>query len=295
METQGGRRDEVRVLAEAFNHMLGRLADAFASQREFVADASHELRTPLTVIRGQLEVLARKSIRPAAKCDRVERLVQAEITRISRLVDDLVVLAQAEQTDFCAREEIDLRPFITDLWDGVSLTAERRYELGENPMERCTPTLTGSPRRCAISLATRSSTLPSTTVSFGSRSLARRRPDLLLDARRRTGHSAAERERVFERFHRTDTRRARSAGGAGLGLAIVRAIADRPRRRGPRGRSRQWRRRADRARAAQVRVGPDPDRSGDQVTAPCALPGGGPELHSAILVDGEPFQSEVLL
>ncbi len=50
--------DEVRVLADAFNHMLDRLTEAFAGQRAFVADASHELRTPLTVIRGQLEVLA---------------------------------------------------------------------------------------------------------------------------------------------------------------------------------------------------------------------------------------------
>ena len=54
----GDRRDEVRVIADAFNRMLDRLSEAFAGQREFVADASHELRTPLTVIRGQLEVLA---------------------------------------------------------------------------------------------------------------------------------------------------------------------------------------------------------------------------------------------
>ena len=53
-----GQAAEVAVLAGAFNHMLDRLTAAFASQREFVADASHELRTPLTVIRGQLEVLA---------------------------------------------------------------------------------------------------------------------------------------------------------------------------------------------------------------------------------------------
>src|SRR5581483_3155405 len=53
MEISGGRLDEVRVLAEAFNRMLDRLSEAFASQREFVADASHELRTPLTVISGQ--------------------------------------------------------------------------------------------------------------------------------------------------------------------------------------------------------------------------------------------------
>ena len=62
----GGPRDEVRTLAESFDHMLDRLEDAFARQRGFVSDASHELRTPLTAIRGQLEVLARRA-RPLAR------------------------------------------------------------------------------------------------------------------------------------------------------------------------------------------------------------------------------------
>src|SRR5947208_7912600 len=92
-----GHGREVRVLAEAFNRMLDRLSEAFASQREFVADASHELRTPLTVISGQLEVLAAQENPSSAEVTRVERLVRAEITRVSRLVDDLLVLAQAER------------------------------------------------------------------------------------------------------------------------------------------------------------------------------------------------------
>src|SRR5437763_5963109 len=130
MEISSGRVDEVKVLAEAFNRMLDRLSEAFAGQRKFVADASHELRTPLTVISGQLEVLAAQESPSSAEVTRVERLVRAEITRISRLVDDLLVLAQAERTDFLRIETVDLRPLVTDLWDGLSLTAERRFELG---------------------------------------------------------------------------------------------------------------------------------------------------------------------
>ena len=94
--------NEIRVLADAFNHMLDRLTEAFAGQRAFVADASHELRTPLTVIRGQLEVLAaqenlrsRRSAASSASCRR-------EVARMSRLVDDLLLLARAEQASFCA-------------------------------------------------------------------------------------------------------------------------------------------------------------------------------------------------
>jgi len=85
MNISGRTGDEVRVLGEAFNHMLDRLAQAFASQREFIADVSHELRTPLTVIRGQVEVLAAQPNPSEEDVRRVERLAVAEIGRISRL------------------------------------------------------------------------------------------------------------------------------------------------------------------------------------------------------------------
>ena len=91
---------EIRVLAESFNHMLDRLEVAFKHQRDFVADASHELRTPLTVISGQLEVLAAQDRPTPEEIRRVQRLVGAEIARISRMVDDMLLLARAEQRDF---------------------------------------------------------------------------------------------------------------------------------------------------------------------------------------------------
>ena len=74
-----GPRDEVRVLADAFDRMLDRLEDAFARQRGFVSDASHELRTPLTVVRGQLEVLARQPDPTREDVARVEGLVRLEL------------------------------------------------------------------------------------------------------------------------------------------------------------------------------------------------------------------------
>ncbi|HEY5261402.1 MAG TPA: histidine kinase dimerization/phospho-acceptor domain-containing protein, partial [Solirubrobacteraceae bacterium] len=125
--------DELRVLADAFNHMLDRLTEAFAGQRAFVADASHELRTPLTVIRGQLEVLAGQTAPSEKEVRRVERLVQAEIARVTRLVDDLLLLAKAEQTEFLRVEPIELGEFVRGLWDGMSLLAVRRFELGPIP------------------------------------------------------------------------------------------------------------------------------------------------------------------
>src|ERR1039458_7705245 len=122
MEIPSRKGGEVRVLAEAFNHMLDRLAKAFESQREFVADASHELRTPLTVMRGQLDVLVSQETLTDGEVRRVERLVQAEISRISRLVDDLLVLAAAEQTNFMRPAPIELHRFIAELSDAINPT-----------------------------------------------------------------------------------------------------------------------------------------------------------------------------
>ncbi len=227
METTSPHGGEVRVLAEAFNHMLDRLREAFTSQREFVADASHELRTPLTVIRGQLDVLVAQDAPSEAEMRRVERLVQAEISRITRLVDDLLLLASAEQTNFLRPQSIELRRFVTELWDGVSLTATRRFELGAVP----DGTLRGDPDRLAQALRNLArNAIEHTAPEHG---LVRLEVDpagsgeirfLVIDDG--PGIPVAERQRVFERFHRTDPGRARTAGGTGLGLAIVQAIAE---------------------------------------------------------------------
>jgi two-component system, OmpR family, sensor kinase len=222
-----GQGQEVTVLADAFNHMLDRLTEAFASQRAFIADASHELRTPLTVIRGQLEVLAAQPSPSGAEVRRVEGLVQAEIARISRLVDDLLLLANAEQTQFLRMKPIDLAPYVHEQWAAMSLLASRRYELGPVPEG----TLEADPDRLAQALRNLvANAIEHTSEEAG---LVRMRVE-----RGRPGHvrfiieddgpgiPAEQRERVFDRFHRTDAGRDRASGGAGLGLAIVRAIAE---------------------------------------------------------------------
>jgi two-component system OmpR family sensor kinase len=222
--------DEVRVLADAFNHMLDRLGDAFAGQRAFLADASHELRTPLTVIRGQLEVLAAQSEPSGQEVRRVERLLQAEVSRITRLVDDLLLLAKAEQTEFLRVEEVDLRAFVSELWDGVSLIADRRFELGDVPEG----TLNADPDWLAQALRNLlSNAIDHTEPGAGLVRLAVERGTGSPPAGIRfsvqddgPGIPADQLERVFDRFHRTDSARDRASGGAGLGLAIVRAIAE---------------------------------------------------------------------
>jgi signal transduction histidine kinase len=222
----GSEAEEVRVLTDAFNHMLDRLTEAFASQRAFVADASHELRTPLTVIRGQLEVLAAQAEPSGEEVRRVERLVSSEIARITRLVDDLLVLVKAEQTQFLRPESIDLPHYVQELWDGVSLIADRRFELGPLPHG----TLTADPDRLAQALRN----LIANAIEHTAAGKGLVRLDVAPEASGRIrftlqddgpGIPEDELERIFDRFHRTDHARDRASGGAGLGLAIVQAIA----------------------------------------------------------------------
>jgi two-component system OmpR family sensor kinase len=227
MERNGARAAEIQVLADSFNHMLDRLSEAFSAQREFVADASHELRTPLTVIRGQLEVLAAEASPTMEEVQRVERLVQAEVSRISRLVDDLLLLAQSERMDFLRTQSVELEPFISDLWEGLSHTADRRFELGPIPFG----TLEADPDRLAQAVRNLvRNAIEHTAPTTGQVRLevvpAPGQTVRLAVVDDGPGIPAAERERVFERFHRTDASRARTQGGTGLGLAIVQAIAE---------------------------------------------------------------------
>ena len=226
MDTSRMAAREIRVLADSFNHMLDRLGEAFSAQRDFIADASHELRTPLTVIAGQLEVLAAQQHPEPAEVRRVERLVAAEIARTSRLVDDMLLLARSERRDFLQYRAFDLDLFVSELWLTARFGEERDFELGPIP----DATLAADPDRLAQALrnlirnAVEHTTAPSGLVRLEvtPRSGGVVRFVVLDDG---PGIEPDELENVFERFHRTDDDRSRKTGGAGLGLAIVRAIA----------------------------------------------------------------------
>jgi signal transduction histidine kinase len=129
--------------------------------------------------------------------------------------------------DFLQMDAIDLHSFVAELWDGLSLTAERHFELGPVPDGE----LRADPDRVAQAIRNLArNAIEHTSEGTGLVRLevqrvgpGRVRFAVLDDG---PGIPAAERERVFERFHRTDPARTRLAGGAGLGLAIVRAIAE---------------------------------------------------------------------
>ncbi len=221
-----GRHDEVRVLADAFDRMLDRLEDAFARQRGFVADASHELRTPLTVIRGQLEVLARQREVTPEDVRHVDEVVRTEVVRMERLVEDLLLLARADEGELLRPAPLDLRPFVTELFDALTLTADRRFELDPVPdgmLRADEDRLAQVVRNLARNAIEH--TEPGGLVRLTVLAHPRGRIELAIEDDG-PGIPREQRDRVFDRFHRLDRSRSRVRGGAGLGLAIARAIVE---------------------------------------------------------------------
>jgi signal transduction histidine kinase len=215
--------DEIHRLAVTLNDMLGRLAAGRARQREFVADAAHELRSPLANMRTQLEVgreLGDKTDWPAVADD---LLVDTE--RLSRLVDDLLLLARMSDSAQRARsggEPVELGDLICQVARrypappvSVVRPAEPMWTIGEpDALHRVTANLVDNAVRHARSKV----------VLAVDRDGAYHRVTVTDDG---PGIPAADRERVFSRFIRLDDARDRDAGGAGLGLAIVRELVRR--------------------------------------------------------------------
>ncbi|MDI3387178.1 histidine kinase dimerization/phospho-acceptor domain-containing protein [Streptomyces sp. B-S-A8] len=214
-------RDDVAALAETFNAMLDRLERAFAAQREFVDDAGHELRTPITIVRGHLELMGDD---PAEREETV-RLVTDELDRMSRIVEDLLLLAKAERPDFVTPAPVQLAELTADVFVKARTLGERDWQLpevadGEAGLDAQRIT------QAMVQLAQNAvqHTTAGQTVRIGSR-LAGARVELYV-ADSGPGVQPQDAEVIFERFRRGTARRGARTTGAGLGLAIVRAIAE---------------------------------------------------------------------
>jgi signal transduction histidine kinase len=220
-----GSGDEVHRLAVTLNDMVDRLDSARRRQRAFVADAAHELRSPLASLRTQLEVAHRRVTgggEPVSAAA-LEDLV-AEMERLSRLVDDLLLSARLDDTG-AGRLRAD-RVELSALVDEVAgRYASARVPVGVTPGAGRPLWVAGDPDRLRRVVA---NLLDNAVRHAGSRvevSVSADGPDVVaVVSDDGAGVPAADRERVFERFTRLDDARGRDEGGAGLGLAIVRDV-----------------------------------------------------------------------
>ncbi len=118
-----GPQDEVGRLAATFNEMLSRLEALFHTQRRFIADVSHELRTPLTTIQGNVDMLGRGAADDPQARQEVVGTIESEVARMSRLVSDLLLLAQADAGVQLKAEPVELDTLLLDVYRQARLMA----------------------------------------------------------------------------------------------------------------------------------------------------------------------------
>jgi len=244
----GNPRDELGQLATVFNDLLARLDAAFEQQRRFMADASHELRTPVAIMRGEADVALSKETRTLEDYRGALEVVRAEGRRLSRIVGDLFLLARADAGQQpLVSNELYLDELVSDCVRAVRSLAVRRSVHVHCTMDPPTPADVdrgdaGPPlehafrgdeellRRLLVNLLDNAikHAPAGSTVDV----------DLASDAHGHTlrvtdhgpGIPPEARGHVFERFFRADASHARDTesetGGAGLGLAIARWVAE---------------------------------------------------------------------
>lgn len=217
----GSGDDEVTRLAAAFNASMERLEQLFNAQRRFLADVSHELRTPLTAVRGNVDLLERMGgADPESLRD-----IRSETERMTRLVGDLLLLAQADSNNLpLAKVPIDLDTLLLDTAREVRVLGNAiQIVVGEIDQA----SVLGDPDRLKQVVLNLVTNAIKYTPAGGRVTLGLGRVEQwarLTVTDTGPGIAPEEQQRIFERFYRIDKARSRAMGGAGLGLAIAMRI-----------------------------------------------------------------------
>jgi heavy metal sensor kinase len=234
--------DELGRLAQIINALLGRVGDAFRTQRQFVADASHELRTPIAIIRGEADVTLRRAERSPQEYRESLSVIHGESIRLSGIVDDLFLLARVDAAGHAVRrEQVNVSELATDAVRSVRTLADSQ-QITLTTTEQPAAIVQGDAvllRRLLLNLLDNAlkHAPPGSTVEVLQQRAGSRVHVTVSD--QGPGIPASQRERVFERFVHgvhglpgeqgnvsSSARPSNGTGtGAGLGLAIAQAIA----------------------------------------------------------------------
>lgn len=212
--------DDITALTRTVNEMLDRLDSAFTGQRQFLDDAGHELKTPLTILQGHLELVDTAN---QEEVEATRELLLDEVDRMSRLVNDLTLLAKTDRPDFFTFEPVNIAPFTETVLDKVRGLAPRDWKVDESAHFMATI----DPQRITQALVQLAQNAVKHTregdqIAIGS-SIDSRRGLRLWVRDTGAGVRDEDKEHIFERFARSVV--PSGDEGFGLGLSIVRAIA----------------------------------------------------------------------
>jgi signal transduction histidine kinase len=223
----GGPHDELRELADTFDDMLERIDDAFESQREFIHEASHELRNPLAVIRTNLDVTLSDPGSTEEDLRHTLEVVQRSSERMTRLVDDLLVYARKGSLSM-ERQRVDVGALVHETADEFRAPAEAK---GITLADGSPPDLIVEGDRHALRQALANLLANAIRLSPEGTTIrvraGREAPWIWMSVEDEgPGIAPEDQDRVFQRFWRGDPREGREEGRSGLGLTIVRQIAE---------------------------------------------------------------------
>lgn len=217
-----GPTDELSRLADTFDGMMDRLESVFITQRRFIGDASHELRTPLTAIRGNADLL---SIAPPDERDICITSIQREAQRMSRLIGDLLLLAEADVAETAIHlQPVYLDDILADVYRSTALLAGDKLTVRSGPLEPLE--VMGDPDRLKQLFLNLADNAVKFTPPGGLVSISLRAEDgqaVAKVADNGAGIPVEQQDAIFRRFYRVES--SRSTRGSGLGLAICASIA----------------------------------------------------------------------
>ncbi len=220
--------DELYRLSSTINDLLDRLQEAFQREKQFTADASHELKTPLSTVKGTLEVLIRKPREREHYETRIQFCL-VELNRMAKLIDQLLMLARYESSSMRPNiETVSLLPHIEEVIDRMN-----GYAMEKNISIRMD-------QKDSVSVAADPAILEMIFVNVLSNAIkyspsgsfitiaVERKANMIVCSIADQGIGIPEEKinAVFERFYRVDTSRNSGTGGSGLGLSIVKKLAD---------------------------------------------------------------------
>jgi len=238
-------KDEISRLIDTFNEMISRLDRSFRQIKQFTTDASHELKTPLTILKGEVEVALRKK-REAHEYEQVLESNLEEIDRMSKIIEDLLLLSKADIGEVrLQKEDINLTRFINDLVEQMKILAQPKNIKIETSNHHEEIHILGDSLRMRelfinlidngikyseeggflrITLSTEVHSREKSPFSLMEREETHYAKITILD--HGIGIAKEDQEMIFNRFFRVDKARSREQGGSGLGLSICKWIVE---------------------------------------------------------------------